>query len=184
MPHSEIARDSALRIKLVLLDVDGVLTDNGVYMGASENDSYIELKRFDIQDGLGIKLMIAAGIQVALVSGRKSSASLFRARELGIECRQANAGYKMEAVADLMRIHQVDWTEVAWMGDDLPDLPAMRKVGLPVAVPNAVDEVRAVAAWITKSRGGNGAVREFAEALLKARGQYHQLVDEYIAKRQ
>jgi 3-deoxy-D-manno-octulosonate 8-phosphate phosphatase (KDO 8-P phosphatase) len=184
VPQSEIARDVALRIKLVLLDVDGVLTDNGVYVGESEDGSYIELKRFNILDGLGIKMLKAAGLEVALVSGRNSSASTRRARELGIECRQADAGFKMEAVNELMRQHGVDWNEIAWVGDDLPDLPAMQRVGLPVAVANAVAEVRSVAVWVTTNHGGQGAVREFTETLLKARGQWTQLVDEYVAKRQ
>jgi 3-deoxy-D-manno-octulosonate 8-phosphate phosphatase (KDO 8-P phosphatase) len=184
VPHSDIARDVALRIKLVLLDVDGVLTDNGVYVGESEDGSYIELKRFHILDGLGIKMLRAAGMEVALVSGRNSPASARRAKELGIACRQADAGFKMEAVKELMQLHGVDWNEIAWMGDDLPDLPAMRRVGLPVAVANAVSEIQAVALWTTSNHGGHGAVREFTEALLKARGQWTQLVDEYVAKRQ
>jgi 3-deoxy-D-manno-octulosonate 8-phosphate phosphatase (KDO 8-P phosphatase) len=118
------------------------------------------------------------------VSGRNSQASTRRANELGIECRQADAGFKMEAVKDLMQKHGVGWHEIAWLGDDLPDLPAMRRVGLPVAVANAVPEIQAVALWTTANQGGHGAVREFTEALLNARGQWTQLVDEYVAKRQ
>jgi 3-deoxy-D-manno-octulosonate 8-phosphate phosphatase (KDO 8-P phosphatase) len=180
---SEIPRDIALRIKLVILDVDGVLTDNGVYVGESEDGKYVELKRFDILDGLGIKMIRTGGMQIAFVSGRNSPASARRARELDVECRQAGEGYKMDAVKELMQQHGVVWEEIAWVGDDLPDLPAMTRVGLPVAVANAVAEVKATAVWTTRARGGAGAVREFAEKLLKARGQWTSLVAEYVAKR-
>ncbi|MGQ0561875.1 MAG: KdsC family phosphatase [Gemmatimonadota bacterium] len=179
MPHSDIGRGAALRIKLVILDVDGVLTDNGIYIGES-----VELKRFNILDGLGIKLLEFAGIHVALVSGRISAATTVRAAELGIVCHQAAAGHKMEGVRTLMQTHGVEWSEIAWVGDDLPDLAPMQKAGLPVAVANACAEVLACAAYVTSERGGQGAVREFAEALLKARGQWKQLVDEYVAQRQ
>ena len=183
MLRSEIPRDVALRIKLVLLDVDGVLTDNGVYVGESEDGRYVEMKRFNILDGLGIRLLRDAGMTVALVSGRKSAASTRRARELDIECRQADRGYKMDAVNDLMQKHSVAWEEVAWVGDDLPDMSAMRKVGLPVAVANAVPAIHAVSLWATSKNGGDGAVREFAEALLEARGELQQLTEDYVAKR-
>ena len=183
MPHSEIPRAVALRIKLVLLDVDGVLTDNGVYIGENEDGRYVEMKRFNILDGLGIRLLRDAGIEVAFVSGRNSAASARRARELDVECRQANHGHKMDAVNELMQKHGVEWSEVAWVGDDLPDMSAMRRVGLPVAVANAVPAVHAVSLWTTSRNGGDGAVREFAEALLAARGQLQQLTDDYVAKR-
>lgn len=179
MPRSDIPRDIALRIKLVLLDVDGVLTDNGVYMGDG-----IELKRFDILDGLGIKMLGYAGLQVALVSGRISPATTVRANELGIECYQADGGHKMDAVRALMQKHGVAWEEIAWLGDDLPDMAPMLKVGLPCAVANATSEVLEVATYVTKNHGGHGAVREFAEALLKARSEWKQRVDDYVAQRQ
>jgi 3-deoxy-D-manno-octulosonate 8-phosphate phosphatase (KDO 8-P phosphatase) len=179
VPHSEIARDVAQRIKLVIFDVDGVLTDNGVYIGEGT-----ELKRFDIQDGLGLKLLQRAGLEVALVSGRKSSATALRALELRIDCYQADAGHKADAVRALMAKHGVDWDQIAWVGDDLPDLPAMQKCALPIAVANSVQEILASAAYVTKNRGGNGAVREAAEAILKARGVWDQLVDDYVAERQ
>ena len=184
MPPSEIERDVALRIKLIVLDVDGVLTDNGVYVGETEDGGYVELKRFNILDGLGIKLMRMAGLEVAFVSGRISPASARRAKELGVTCHQADAGHKMEAVKQLMDQHGVDWQEIAWLGDDLPDLTGMRRAALPVAVANAVAEIHAVSRWTTSHSGGDGAVREFSEALLTARGQWKQLVDEYVAKRE
>ena len=174
-----IAGDVARRIKLVIFDVDGVLTDNGVYIGQG-----IELKRFDIQDGLGIKLLGFAGLHVALVSGRRSDATTVRADDLGVECYQADAGHKAEAVKALMQKHGVGWNEIAWLGDDLPDLAPMRRVGLAAAVANSAPEVIACASYVTTKHGGHGAVREFTEALLRARGQWHQLVDEYVAQRE
>lgn len=179
MPHSEISSDVAQRIKLVVFDVDGVLTDNGVYIGEG-----IELKRFDIQDGLGMKLLQFAGLQVALVSGRISSATTLRANELRIECYQADAGHKADAVRTLMEKYGLSWQEIAWVGDDLPDLPAFQKCGLPIAVANSVQEILDAAAFVSHKRGGHGAVREIAEALLKARGQWDQLVRDYVAERQ
>jgi 3-deoxy-D-manno-octulosonate 8-phosphate phosphatase (KDO 8-P phosphatase) len=175
----EIARDVALRIKLVILDVDGVLTDNGVYIGDG-----IELKRFDIQDGLGVRMLRFAGLHVALVSGRVSPATAARAAELDVEYYQTDGGHKMQSVRTLMQKHGVDWPQVAWLGDDLPDMAPMLKAGLPCAVANASAEILNMAAYVTEKRGGHGAVREFAETLLKARDQWTQLVDEYVAQRQ
>lgn len=179
MRESGIPREIALRIKLVLFDVDGVLTDNGVYIGEG-----VELKRFDIQDGLGLKMLEYAGIGVALISGRVSCATTVRATELGVECYQADAGHKMDAVRTVMKKHGVEWNEVAWLGDDLPDMAPMLKAGLPACVANSVDEIRHVAVYQTQQRGGHGAAREFCEAILKARGQWDDLVREYVAQRQ
>ena len=183
MPHSEIPADIAAAIKLVILDVDGVLTDNGVYIGQTQAGEPVEMKRFHILDGLGMKMLKRAGMHVALVSGRVSNATTLRAAELDIECHQADAGHKIEGVRALMQKHGVDWKEIAWVGDDIPDLPAMRQVGLPIAVANAVQEVKDAALWQTTSNGGNGAVREAVEAILKARGQWDELVKKYIEER-
>jgi 3-deoxy-D-manno-octulosonate 8-phosphate phosphatase (KDO 8-P phosphatase) len=174
----------ARRVKLVVLDVDGVLTDAGVYMGELASGEMVELKRFDIQDGLGVKLLGAAGIDVAIISGRVSQATAIRARELGVEeCHQDGDAMKMRVVVDLMARKGVAWEEVAMLGDDLPDLPVLRKVGLPVAVANAIPEVRRVAAWSTSRSGGRGAVREFCRALLEARGAWDALVEAYCEAR-
>ncbi|HEX6609260.1 MAG TPA: HAD hydrolase family protein [Hyphomicrobiaceae bacterium] len=178
-----IAADIAKRIKLVLLDVDGVLTDNGVYVGATVGGEAVELKRFSILDGLGIKLLQWGGLKVALVSGRRSVASQLRADELGIECHMSPQGEKIDAAEAVMARHGVSWTEVACVGDDLADIPLFKRAGLPVAVGNAVPEVKALAAWITTNHGGSGAVREFAEEVLKARGDWVRLVDEYVRAR-
>jgi len=182
--YNGIPRDLARRIRLVALDVDGVLTDNGVYIGALETGAQVELKRFDIQDGLGIGLLKRAGIEVVLVSGRYSPATEVRAKELGIECHQTPGGRKLPAFLELLERHAVTWDEVAFVGDDLADLPILRRVALPVAVSNGVAEVRGVALWTTSRPGGAGAVREFAEALLQARGEWAARVEEYCRDRE
>lgn len=174
----------AQRVRLVLLDVDGVLTDAGVYLGETQDGQPIELKRFDIQDGLGIRLLRDSGIAVALVSGRLSAATTLRARELGIEeCHQDPGARKLPMVRDLLRRKELDWSQVAMLADDLPDLPVFQKVGLPCAVGNAVEEIRSEALWAGRCSGGRGAVREFARALLGARGEWEQAVNAYCAAR-
>ncbi len=175
--------DLAQRVRLVVLDVDGVLTDNGVYIGHSDAGP-VELKRFHVQDGLGIKMMVWAGIEVVLVSGRESPATTLRAAELGIEAHQDGEARKVPLLESIMARLGAGWDEVAMVADDLADLPVLRKVGLPVAVANAVPEVRALARWCTRQRGGEGAVREFAEALLKGRGVWSDLVDAYCRSRE
>lgn len=173
----------ARRIRLVLFDVDGVMTDGGIYMGRLDSGDAVELKRFDITDGLGVKMLVWGGIQVALVSGRESAATRLRAAELEVECFEDASARKIPVVAKLIERHGVSWAETAFVADDLADLPVLRKVGLPVAVANAVPEVRAASRWTTRRRGGHGAVREFAEALLRARGDWSRLVEEYCRAR-
>jgi 3-deoxy-D-manno-octulosonate 8-phosphate phosphatase (KDO 8-P phosphatase) len=176
--------ERARNVRLVVLDVDGVLTDAGVYMGEDSSGNGIELKRFNIQDGLGIKLLQSAGIEVALVSGRKSGATTRRAAELGIrECHQDNGAQKVRAIQEMLDRLGIGWDSVAMVADDLPDLAVLRRVGFPVAVANAQPEVRHMAAWRTEAMGGHGAVREFARAILLARGQWDRLVEEYVAQR-
>src|SRR3954466_14255806 len=130
----EVARD----IRLVILDVDGVQTDGGVYIGSTASGEHIELKRFDITDGLGIKILLTAGIAVVLVSGRRSPGNRGRAEDLGIPWFEGHGGRKLDIVESLMREHGVEWSHVACVCDDLADLPILRRTGLPVAVANAV----------------------------------------------
>jgi 3-deoxy-D-manno-octulosonate 8-phosphate phosphatase (KDO 8-P phosphatase) len=181
--RGSIERRLAGGIKLVMLDVDGVLTDNGVYVGATAAGEPVEMKKFNILDGLGIKMLQWGGIQVALVSGRRSLASQLRADELKIECHMSPSGEKIDAASDVIERTGISWAEVACVCDDLADIPLMRRAGLPVAVANGIPEVKALAKWVTRNRGGDGAVREFSEALLKARGDWVRLVDEYVSKR-
>ncbi len=173
----------AARIKLVGFDVDGVLTDAGVYTGMSGTDQ-IEMKRFDIQDGVGMRLLRESGIKMAIVTGRISRTTTMRAQELEIdEVYQSDDGHKLAGFEDILVRNDVQWEQAAFVGDDLPDLPLLTRVGLPIAVQNAVPEVRDVAHYVTKACGGRGAVREFIEALLRVRGEWDAAVARYVNDR-
>ena len=177
--NSEIAK----KIRLIAFDVDGVMTDAGVFIGVSGSD-VIEIKKFSRQDSIGIKLLMAMGIEVVIVSGRVSEATRLRAEELGIkEVIQDPDARKMQPFQALLDRKGVGLEEVAFVGDDLADVPVMRRVALPVAVGNAVSQVRDLAAYTTSRPGGDGAVREFAEAFLAARGEMQQAVDRYLAEK-
>jgi 3-deoxy-D-manno-octulosonate 8-phosphate phosphatase (KDO 8-P phosphatase) len=176
-----VAPAKARRVRLLGLDVDGVLTDNGVYIGPFGGER-VELKRFDIQDGLGLILLRTANIPVVWVSGRSSEATALRAAELRVtELLQVPGPRKAAAFQEVLARHGIDWDEVAFMGDDLADLPILRRVGLPIAVANAVGEVKQIAAYITQAQGGHGAVREVVEALLQARGEWPEILERYFA---
>lgn len=179
-----IPRELAERVKLVIFDVDGVLTDAGVYLGASEDHGPFEFKRFDIQDGVGIKMLVWAGLEVAWVSGRVSTATAIRAQELGVdECHQEPDAYKLGVVRQLMERKGVDWEQVAMLADDIPDLAVLEKVGLKAAVANATPPVARMADWQSTKQGGRGAVREFSDALLDARGELDGVTERYVDDR-
>ncbi len=181
---AEIPRATARRIRLVVFDVDGVMTDGGVYMGTTSEGSLVELKRFNVQDGLGIRILQKSEVQVAVVSGRVSRATLLRAAELGVEdVFQDGGAAKIPILQELLDSRRLDWAEVAVLGDDLADLPLMKRAGLPATVANGAAEVRRAAVWQSTKEGGSGAVREFVEALLRARGEWTGLVDEYCRER-
>lgn len=173
---------AARRVRLLGLDVDGVLTDNAILVGEHEGQR-LELKRFDIQDGLGLVLMRLADIPVVLVSGRMSAATALRATELRIaDVLQVAGPRKVPALQEVLDREGVAWSDVAFVGDDLADLPVLRKVGLPIAVANAVSDVHAAAAVTTRAAGGHGAVREVVEGLLRARGEWDTLLERYLAE--
>jgi len=177
--------DAALarRLKLVGFDVDGVLTDNGVYLGMV-GDHPVEFKRFHIQDGLGIRLLQTAGLAVVWVSGRESAATALRARELSVdEVIQDPTARKLPVFEGLLERRGLAWEECAFVGDDLADLPLLARVGLPIAVPNAVAEVKAAARVVTTAAGGGGAAREVAELILQARGEWQGLLSQYFEER-
>lgn len=182
--HTPVPAELARSVQVVVLDVDGVLTDNGVYIGTTASGERVEQKRFNIMDGLGIKMLMWAGLHVVLVSGRESAATTLRAEELGVAVRQVSGGYKLQAVEAVLEEAGADWVSLAMVADDLADLPVMRRAGLPVAVANAARELHAEARWTTSVPGGQGAVREFAEALLEARGEWAGLVDAYCRSRE
>ena len=179
-----IGADVARAVKLVVFDVDGVLTDAGVYVGALPGGETLELKRFDIQDGLGIQLLMRAGIEVAFVSGRPSETTTLRARELGVrECHQDAGARKVPIVEGIQSRMGATWAETAMLADDLPDLAVFRRVGLRAAVANAQPEVATLAHWRSRAAGGSGAAREFCRALLLARGEWERIVEEYVRER-
>jgi len=166
----------ASRIKLLLMDCDGVLTDGRLWL---TEDGY-EQKSFNTQDGLGLSLWHRAGLKSGIISGRSSKALTRRAQELGVEfLRQGNAD-KTAAFEQLLQQARADENEVAFVGDDLPDIPLMKRSELAVAVADAVEETRLVAHYVTRAKGGRGAVREVIEIILKSQGRWNDLSDEYL----
>ena len=165
----------AAAIELLLLDVDGVLTDGSVVY----TDDGAELKRFHVRDGSGLKLWHAAGKRSAIVSGRKSSVVERRAAELGIAPVLQGRGEKLAALAEVLAATGLRPEQVCAVGDDLPDVPVLRRCGLAVSVADACPEVRAAANYVTAVAGGRGAVREAIEWLLKIQGRWAELTAEY-----
>ena len=179
MIDAELAR----QIRLVGLDVDGVMTDGGLYIGAV-GGAPAEFKRYDIQDGLGVRFLRAAGLLVAILTGRESESVRIRAAELEADVVvQDREARKLPAFLRVLDRHGLSPRQAAFVGDDFPDLGIMRRVALPVAVANAVPEVRAASAVRLRREGGRGAVREFAELLLKARGEWEAIVEAYVTER-
>lgn len=175
--------ERARRIKLLALDVDGVLTDNGIWVAPIAGDR-IEFKRFDIQDGLGMVLLRSTAIEVAWISGRHSEATALRAKELRIPTVIQDSGArKLPAMEGLLREKGLSWAEVAYVGDDIADLPVLRRAGVPCTVANACPEVKAAASMVTSAIGGYGAVREVVVALLKARGEWEETLSMYLRER-
>jgi 3-deoxy-D-manno-octulosonate 8-phosphate phosphatase (KDO 8-P phosphatase) len=179
MIEPALARD----VRFVGLDVDGVLTDGGIYLGEA-GGATIEFKRYDIQDGLGIHFLQAAGIHCAIVTGRVSESVRLRAEELRIDdVAQDHLARKLPALLRILERRGIPPEHAAFIGDDFPDMGILRTVGLPVAVGNAVPEVQRACKVRLERHGGRGAVREFAELLLKARGQWDEVVEDYVASR-
>lgn len=179
--RTQLPAEAARRVELLILDADGVFTDGGIYVGETGEGGMRELLRFHVQDGLGIHLLRQAGIRIAVVSGRSSLAMRTRVLALGIEeIHQVPPLEKLRAVSDILEREGLSWDRVACLADDLADLPILERVGLPGAVVNAVSEVRTVAVWTGTVRGGHGAIREFAEALLTARGVWEVTVSGYL----
>lgn len=167
---------AAANIRLLVLDVDGVLTDGRLYFGP-EGEA---LKTFDIRDGLGIKLLREAGVDTAIITGRRSPMVARRAADLGIARVIQGREDKLVALDELRAELGVDYPEIAYIGDDLPDLAAIRKVGLGITVANGDPYVAQHTAWQTQRRGGEGAVREAAEMILRARGALDALQARYL----
>ena len=149
-------------IKLLILDCDGILTDGAVYYTSSGE----ELRRFDIKDGYGISEMLKAGIILAIISKSKSTPIIHRAAQLGIDEVHIGISDKVEKARELLEKYQVTFENVAFVGDDVPDLELMKLVKYPITVADATDENKKAATYITKRKGGHGAVREIANLIL------------------
>ena len=162
-------------IQLLLLDVDGVLTDGSIIY----SDEASETKMFNVKDGFGLKLVMQAGIKVGLVTGRKSEALHRRCRDLGIAYVYDGVQQKARLLDEIATKTGVSALNTAFVGDDLPDIPIMKRVGLSIAVADAHERVRKQAGWTTSAAGGRGAVREVCDALLKACGKWDGIMEQY-----
>jgi 3-deoxy-D-manno-octulosonate 8-phosphate phosphatase (KDO 8-P phosphatase) len=174
--------ERARKIKLFLMDVDGTLTDGGVNLLSLPGDGGIaEMKVFNSQDGAGLKLAHIMGIRTGFITGRKSPAVSQRARELSVEFVYLGQATKMAAFDECLQKAGVQADEVAYMGDDLPDIPVAKRAGLAVAVGNAAPELKAICHFVTNARGGEGSAREIVELILKAQGRWEEAIPKAIA---
>lgn len=174
MPSPTIAQRAAA-VKLLVLDIDGVLTDGRVIY----DELGRETKFFDIKDGSGLTYLMRAGLDVCLVSGRKSAVNRIRAKELGIKEIHEDAKIKLPVLQEIMTRRNLAPEQVAYMGDDLIDLPCMRAVGLALAPADAVREVKAQAHWVAPKPGGRGAVRLACELILRASSAWEEITARY-----
>jgi 3-deoxy-D-manno-octulosonate 8-phosphate phosphatase (KDO 8-P phosphatase) len=176
-----VALRRAKKIRVLLMDVDGTLTNGNVSLQGFPDGSVVEMKTFSALDGAGLKLASIMGIRTGLITGRDSQATARRAREAAMEFVIQGQPKKLDAYkATLVRAGVTD-DEVAYVGDDLPDLPLLQRAGLGVAVANAVFEVKRAADYVTVARGGEGAIREVVELILKAQGKWKKAIPQAIA---
>ncbi|CAN5427345.1 HAD hydrolase family protein [soil metagenome] len=166
----------AARIKLLLMDCDGVLTNGRLWL----IDDGDEQKTFNVRDGLGLDLWHRAGLKSGVISGRNSRALERRAHGLYIEYLRQGSENKTQDFDELLRLAEVDETEVAFVGDDLNDIPLMLRSELAVAVADAAEETRAVAHLVTQAAGGSGAIREVIQLILKAQGRWAEVTERYL----
>lgn len=176
MQFVQTAIERARKIKLIIFDVDGVLTDGNIHL----NERGEVFKSFNCQDGLGISLAKKAGMKTAIITGRKSKIVEFRANELKIDEIYQGKQNKLEAFAFIQKKYNLEAEEIAYIGDDFLDLPILVRVGFAAAVANAVDEVKERAHFVADRCGGDGAVRQIMEFMLKAQGHWERLVSSYI----
>jgi len=163
------------RIKLLILDVDGVLTDGKIIIDDLGN----ETKNFDVRDGHGLRLLMKYGIDVIILTGRSSEVVEYRAKELGINEVYQNAKNKVEILEEILRRRNIDDKYVAYMGDDIVDIPLFKKVGFSVAVADAMFYAKKSVDYITEKSGGRGAVREICEIILQAQGKWDEIASRY-----
>src|SRR4051812_46333312 len=171
---NELSPDLAQRlqkVRLFLCDVDGILTDASIFM-----DGEVETKRFHIQDGLGLRLLQREGIKVGWISARPSPATTQRAHDLKIDFLHQSDTLKTTAVEKILAETRLTWADISYMGDDIVDLGVLKRAGLAVAVPHAIAEAQNMAHYVTEAPGGDGAVRELVDMILKAQGKWDALV--------
>ena len=166
----------ASRIKLLLMDCDGVLTDGRLWL--MENGE--EQKSFNVRDGMGLDLLRRAGLRSGVISGRVSAALERRSQELQIDFLQQGTSDKIFAFSEILREARVDSGEVAFIGDDINDIPLMQRCELAIAVADAAEETRKAAHFVTRAKGGDGAVREVIEIILKAQGRWSEIMKHYL----
>jgi 3-deoxy-D-manno-octulosonate 8-phosphate phosphatase (KDO 8-P phosphatase) len=167
----------AARIKVMLMDVDGTITDGSVVLLSQPDGSALEIKTFDAHDGQGISLGRTAGLRMGVITGRESPALRRRMNELNVEFVYEKQAHKIAAYEEIVKKTGVREEEVAFLGDDLPDLTVMRRVGLAVAVGNAAPEVKHLAHYTTVRNGGKGAARELVELILKSKGIWDEMIN-------
>ena len=170
-----VRREKIKPIKLLILDVDGVLTDGKIIY----NDRGEEIKAFNVRDGHGLKLLMRAGIGIALITGRKSKVVLHRARDLGIKNVYQGVTNKIEVYEKILKGKKLKDENVGFVGDDLVDIPVLKRVGFSAAVGDAIPEVREVADYVASKKGGEGAVREICELLLKVQNKWEEITERY-----
>jgi 3-deoxy-D-manno-octulosonate 8-phosphate phosphatase (KDO 8-P phosphatase) len=174
---SAALKKRAAQIDLLLMDVDGTMTDGGVILLSQPDGSALEIKKFDAHDGQGLTLARTAGLRTGCITGRESGALLRRAKEMKMEFIYMKQSLKMPAYEEILAKAGVVDSAVAYVGDDLPDIPLMRRVGLAVAVGDAVPEVKKAAHYTTKALAGHGAVREAVELILKSKGVWEANIE-------
>ena len=174
---SPALRKRAAQIKLLLMDVDGTMTDGSVTLLSQTDGTALELKTFSAHDGQGLTLAQTAGLRTGCITGRESAALLRRAHEMRMEFIYMKQPLKMPAYEEILQKAGVPDSSVAYMGDDLPDIPLMRRAGLAIAVGDAVPEVKNAAHYTTKALAGHGAVREAVEMILKSKGMWKAMID-------
>lgn len=174
---SAAVRRHAAKIKVLLMDVDGTMTDGGVILLSQPDGTALEIKKFDAHDGQGLTLAQTAGLRTGCITGRESAALLRRAHEMRMEFIHMKQPLKMPAYEEILATAGVLDSEVAYVGDDLPDIPLLRRAGFAVAVGDAVPEVKKAAHYTTKACAGHGAIREAVEVILKAKGLWEEMIE-------
>lgn len=164
-------------IKVILMDVDGTMTDGSVTLLSQNDGSALEIKTFDAHDGQGLTLAHTAGLRTGCITGRESAALLRRAREMSMEFIYMKQPVKLPAYEEILHKAGVSDSAVAFIGDDLPDIPLLRRAGLAVAVGDAVPEVKKIAHYTTRAAAGHGAIREAVELVLRCKGIWNEMID-------